>query len=232
MNELFALVPKVWNDLGGMMARRWWAGLIIASVVGLAVAGLHYPPGGTAPPVLSMIVLAGIWFVLFPEAMRVDDPAYVLNVQRFAPLLLLMLFLALIAILVFAPVMFLDAYVLRGAGPVVTAGLFFLVLLAFQTKFSFVLFAADSTDSPIAFSWRATAGRALVATAVLTIVAMVVTSLVDLLFDQSVRVLGPVAPLANALDVAARFVLFAFLSAWTIRWMRAAEAMQATPVPE
>lgn len=230
MNQLFALAPKTWNDLCGIMTRRWWAALIIAAAVGCWVEVFHVQAGGTLASGPFILVLISIWFVVFPEAMRIDNPAYVLNVQRFAPLALLALFVALIGLLISVPILLLNALLQHGVGPIASTVLDFLVLLAFQSKFSFVFYAADSTDSPIAYSWRATGGHALVATAVLTIIAMVSPPIIDVTFDMLARGFGPIAPLANVLDVVTHFAFYAFLAAWTIRWMRVAESMQMVTV--
>ncbi len=48
MNDLFALVPKAWRDLGGMMAHRWWAGLTSQSSGAIGLVGAAPRSGSNA----------------------------------------------------------------------------------------------------------------------------------------------------------------------------------------
>ncbi len=225
MRELLTLVPDAMRDVRPVLARMWWIAAIAAILAGLAVGMLPSDASGIAEKGLAFVLLTTVvsFAVLF-AALRNDDPSYRATIGRLGRLIVLSLVivLALVAIAIGAQLLLgwlpLPLSVLR---PLVLAVI--LVLAAWvETKTLFIYFVAHKNDSPFAYSFATTRGRAFMPTLALIVVGFALDAIIGMI---NTTAWGAVIGILFAAVVAAFFTPLA------LRWMRVAERLSANTAP-
>jgi len=221
MQQLFELFPAVWSDARAILARRWWLGLLCAIALGSATAWALSVPSGAGPRLVTTAVLLlttlVVWFVVYAETRRREDPAYAVTGEARADLFWLVLLFALAETVIAVPVF----WILSNAHQPLLGLIWFFVVDAYlRGRFGYVFFL-PALDDRIGYSSKLSSGPALVPSLALGAIFALSMQIPNYVLARVV----PGAIAQGALPLV-DFVALAFVFPWTFRWMRVAEAMQ------
>lgn len=223
MTALFALAPAAWADLLRIVRRRWWIAVAAAAIVGAAAASVRGGAGADLTVNLIGFVCAlGTWLAAYAETMVIDVPGYRLTFARAARVAGIGLIVLLSIVLAWVIV----------AIPAIAAGQrwlplvwLFIVIAAIGTKTAFAFYRLDDPDGAFASSWRLSSGRSFLPTLTLVVLDLICAIVLSVAVERAPG--GPAGIAGATAYQILVFLVYAFFTPWTLRWMHAGEASRA-----